>query len=233
MAHYSEIEPGAGYSAVASHGRVVETATTASRGRFSWKLKLVMDRLGALVLLVAVAPLMAMILVAVKLDSRGPAFFRQPRFGAGKSVIVVTKFRTMRPEGTDLGGRRQATRDDDRVTRIGRFLRKTCLDELPQIWDVLCGRMSLVGPRPHPLQLELEGKPIEALIPNYHQRHTVRPGITGLAQIMGNRGPVETLSMGRERIRYDVEYIEGHSIWLDVRILLKTLVVPFQKDGSY
>jgi lipopolysaccharide/colanic/teichoic acid biosynthesis glycosyltransferase len=233
MAHYSEIEPGAGYSAVASQGRTSESVSTASRDAFSWKLKSVMDRLGALVLLVAVAPLMAMIMLAVKLDSRGPVFFRQPRFGAGRSVIVVTKFRTMRPEGTDLGGRRQATRDDNRVTRIGRFLRKTCLDELPQIWDVLCGRMSLVGPRPHPLQLELDGKPIEVLIPNYHQRHQVRPGITGLAQIMGNRGPVETLTMGRERVRYDVEYIEGHSIWLDVRILFKTLVVPFQKDGSY
>ena len=102
------------------------------------------------------------------------------------------------------------------MTKIGRFLRKTCLDELPQIWDVLCGRMSLVGPRPHPLALEVDGKPIEALIPNYHQRHRVRPGITGLAQINGNRGPVEDLAMGRERVRYDVEYIEGHSIWLDV-----------------
>jgi polysaccharide biosynthesis protein PslA len=233
MAHYSEIEPWAGYSAVASQGRTSESVSTASRDAFSWKLKSVMDRLGALALLIAVAPLMAMIMLAVKLDSRGPVFFRQPRFGAGRSVIVVTKFRTMRPEGTDLGGRRQATRDDNRVTRIGRFLRKTCLDELPQIWDVLCGRMSLVGPRPHPLQLELDGKPIEVLIPNYHQRHQVRPGITGLAQIMGNRGPVETLTMGRERVRYDVEYIEGHSIWLDVRILVRTLVVPFQKDGSY
>ena len=110
-----------------------------------------MDRLGALLLLLAIAPLMAVIALAVRLDSAGPVFFRQPRFGAGRSVVVVTKFRTMRPEGTDIGGRRQATRDDDRVTRVGRFLRKTCLDELPQLWDVLCGRMSLVGPRPHPL----------------------------------------------------------------------------------
>jgi lipopolysaccharide/colanic/teichoic acid biosynthesis glycosyltransferase len=93
--------------------------------------------------------------------------------------------------------------------------------------------MSLVGPRPHPLGLELDGKPIEALIPHYHQRHRVRPGITGLAQINGNRGPVADLAMGRERVRYDVEYIEGHSIWLDVSILLRTLSVPFQKDGSY
>ncbi|HRO11765.1 MAG TPA: sugar transferase [Amaricoccus sp.] len=199
----------------------------------SWRLKAVMDRVGAFVLLLMIAPLMAFIALAVRLDSPGPILFRQPRFGAGRSVVVVSKFRTMRPEGTDIGGRRQATRGDDRVTRVGRFLRKTCLDELPQIWDVLCGRMSLVGPRPHPLHLEVEGQPIESLIPDYHQRHAVRPGITGLAQIRGNRGPLENLAMGRERIRYDVEYIEGHSLWLDIRILFKTLVVPFQKDGSY
>jgi lipopolysaccharide/colanic/teichoic acid biosynthesis glycosyltransferase len=208
-------------------------ADAADTRAVSWKVKSVVDRLGALILLVAIAPLMAVVALAVRLDSAGPVFFRQPRFGAGRSVVVVTKFRTMRPEGTDIGGRRQATRGDNRVTRVGRFLRKTCLDELPQLWDVLCGRMSLVGPRPHPLHLEIDGQPIETLIPNYHQRHAVRPGITGLAQIRGNRGPVADLAMGRERVRYDVEYIEGHSLWLDIRILLKTLTVPFQKDGSY
>jgi lipopolysaccharide/colanic/teichoic acid biosynthesis glycosyltransferase len=232
MAHYSEIDPGAGY-AVGSSGASQPAAAAASPRTASWKLKSAMDRLGALLLLLAVAPLMAVIGLAVRLDSPGPIFFRQPRFGAGRSVVLVSKFRTMHPEGTDIGGRRQATRGDDRVTRVGRFLRQTCLDELPQLWDVLCGRMSLVGPRPHPLHLEVEGQPIESLIPDYHQRHAVRPGITGLAQIRGNRGPLETLAMGRERVRYDVEYIEGHSLWLDIRILLKTLVVPFQKDGSY
>jgi lipopolysaccharide/colanic/teichoic acid biosynthesis glycosyltransferase len=224
-------EPGVDYAP--REARPSVDKTTAGSRALSWKMKSVMDRLGALLLLVAVAPLMAAISLAVKLDSPGPVFFRQPRFGAGGAVIVVTKFRTMRPEGTDIGGRRQATRDDDRVTRIGRFLRKSCLDELPQIWDVLCGRMSLVGPRPHPLHLEVDGQPIELLIPNYHLRHTVRPGITGLAQIRGNRGPVESLEMGSERLDHDMEYIERQSLWLDLGILLKTLVVPFQKDGSY
>jgi lipopolysaccharide/colanic/teichoic acid biosynthesis glycosyltransferase len=233
MAHYSEIEPGVGYAGVTSQGMASTAGDAAKNRRLSWKLKAAMDRLGALLLIIAIAPLMAGIALAVRFDSAGPVFFRQPRFGAGRSVVVVTKFRTMRPEGTDIGGRRQATRDDDRVTKVGRFLRKTCLDELPQLWDVLCGRMSLVGPRPHPLHLEVDGKPIEALIPHYHLRHAVRPGITGLAQIRGNRGPVEDLAMGRERVRHDVEYIEGHSLWLDIRILFKTLVVPFQKDGSY
>lgn len=232
MAHYTEIEPGVGYAGGAGQGTAAAVGGAAGR-RLSWRLKAVMDRLGAFVLLLAIAPLMAVIALAVWLDSPGSILFRQPRFGAGRSVVVVSKFRTMRPEGTDIGGRRQATRGDDRVTRVGRFLRKTCLDELPQLWDVLCGRMSLVGPRPHPLHLEVDGQPIESLIPDYHQRHAVRPGITGLAQIRGNRGPLESLAMGRERVRYDVEYIEGHSLLLDIRILFKTLVVPFQKDGSY
>lgn len=233
MAHYSEIEPGVGYAGVSGQGLAPAAADPTRNRRLSWKLKAGVDRLGALLLLVAIAPLIAIIALAVRLDSPGPVFFRQPRFGAGRRIVVVTKFRTMRSEGTDIGGRRQATRNDDRVTGVGRFLRKTCLDELPQLWDVLRGRMSLVGPRPHPLHLEVDGQPIENLIPNYHLRHAVRPGITGLAQIRGNRGPVADLAMGRERVRYDVEYIEGHSLWLDVRILFKTLVVPFQKDGSY
>ena len=224
-------EPGVGFAP--REARPSVDKTTAGSRALSWKVKSVMDRFGALLLLVAVAPLMASIGLAVKLDSPGPVFFRQPRFGAGGTVIVVTKFRTMRPERSDIGGRRQATRDDDRVTRIGRFLRRTCLDELPQIWDVLCGRMSLVGPRPHPLHLEVDGQPIEVLIPNYHLRHTVRPGITGLAQVRGNRGPVETFAMGSDRLHSDMEYIERHSLRLDLYILLKTLAVPFQRDGSY
>lgn len=198
-----------------------------------WRCKAAMDRLGALVLLLAFLPIILTVAVVIRLDSPGSVLFRQPRFGAGKSVIMVTKFRTMRPELADLDGRRQASRDDDRVTRVGRFLRKTCLDELPQLWDVLCGRMSLVGPRPHALHMELDGQPVENLIANYHSRHLVRPGMTGLAQIRGNRGPVDSVSMGYERVRYDLEYIQNFSIWLDIKILLQTLVVPFQRNGSF
>ena len=230
MAHYSEFESVPGYGA---SQEITSSGPVGGSSSLSWKLKAVMDRIVAFLLLLAIWPAILLVALAVRLDSPGPIFFRQPRFGAGRSVIMVTKFRTMRPEGTDVGGRRQATRDDDRITKVGKFLRRTCLDELPQIWDVLVGRMSLVGPRPHPLALEVDGHPIEEVVPNYHQRHAVRPGITGLAQINGNRGPVESMAMGRERVRYDVEYIRGHSLWLDVRILFKTLVVPFQKDGSY
>lgn len=235
MAHYSDVETGLDMQGYAGSDPAVtaHTARSAASDTLAWRLKAVMDRLGSFMLLVAFAPIIALIALAVKFDSPGPVLFRQPRFGAGGAPVMVTKFRTMRPEGTDIGGSRQATRGDARVTRVGRFLRKTCLDELPQLWDVLCGRMSLVGPRPHPLALEIDGERIEALIPNYHDRHKVRPGITGLAQINGNRGPVENLSMGRERVRFDVEYISSFSIWRDIRILLRTLSVPFQKDGSY
>ncbi|WP_424934661.1 sugar transferase [Amaricoccus macauensis] len=205
----------------------------AARSGLSWKLKTVADYIMASVLLLSFAPVLAAIALAVKFSSPGPIFFRQPRYGAGRNVVVVTKFRTMRVEGTDMTGKRQATRDDDRVTPVGRFLRKTCLDELPQLWDVLCGKMSLVGPRPHALVLEVDGESIEDMIPEYHERHTVRPGMTGLAQINGNRGPVHSRSMAEERVDFDLEYIRSHSLLLDAKILVRTLFVPFQKEGSF
>jgi lipopolysaccharide/colanic/teichoic acid biosynthesis glycosyltransferase len=202
-------------------GAPPEAAAAAESRALSWKLKSVTDPLAAFLLLVAVAPLMAAVALAVKLESPGPVFFRQPRYGIGPTRILVTKFRTMRRAGAG-----------DRVTRVGRFLRRTSLDDLPQLWDVLRGRMSLVGPRPHPLALEVEGQPIEKLIQNYHARHRVRPGITGLAQVRGNHGPVESLAMARERLAYDLEYIDRHSLRLDLAILFRTLGVPFRKDGS-
>lgn len=228
MAHYSEIEAGVGYTGAAGQGMA---AAGGANRRLSWRLKAVMDRLGAFVLLLAIAPLMALIALAVRIDSAGPILFRQPRFGAGRSVVLVSKFRTMHPEGTDIGGRRQATRGDDRVTRVGRFLRQTCLDELPQLWDVLCGRMSLVGPRPHPLQLEVEGQPIESLIPDYHQRHAVRPGITGLAQIRGFRGSTESAEALVDRVRADLEYVSNWSLSQDIVILLRTVKVLVHKNA--
>lgn len=232
MAHFSDIQ------AVSSLGdsvreQVADAGISSAPRGLSWQIKSVMDFAGAAILLIVFAPLLFGIAVAVRFTSPGPVFFRQPRFGKGRNAVVVTKFRTMRVEGTDIGGKRQASRDDDRITPIGRFLRRSCLDELPQLWDVLCGRMSLVGPRPHPLQLEIDGEPIESLIHGYHARHAVRPGMTGLAQIRGNRGPVENYSMAAERVAYDTRYIREHSLWLDVILLLKTLAVPFQKDGSY
>ena len=229
MAHLSDITVGGTYTQEPQ----AQTGITSPPQGLSWRIKLVMDLAGSAVLLIVFAPVLLGIALAVRFTSPGPVFFRQPRFGAGKQPVIVTKFRTMRVDGTDMGGKRQATRDDNRITPVGRFLRRTCLDELPQLWDVLCGRMSLVGPRPHPLELEIDGTPVEELIPNYHARHAVRPGMTGLAQINGNRGPVADYRMAAERVSYDTQYIREHSLWRDVTLLIKTLAVPFQKDGSY
>lgn len=234
MAHISDIEAGhSGRSYAENHTAAPGTSVTCPPSGISWRIKSFLDFFGALALLIAFAPLLLVLAVAVKVSSPGPVFFRQPRHGAGREEIIVTKFRTMRVEGTDLSGRRQATRDDDRITRVGRFMRRSCLDELPQLWDVVRGRLSLVGPRPHALVMEVDGRDVEALIPQYHLRHQVRPGVTGLAQVNGNRGPVDSLEMARERVAYDLLYIRKHSIWLDIKILLRTLAVPFQKNGSY
>lgn len=234
MAHVSDIDAGhpVGGYADSQTARPGTSVTHPPQG-FSWRVKSVFDFFGALALLIAFAPLLLVLAIAVKVSSPGPIFFRQPRYGAGKQMIIVTKFRTMRVEGTDMSGRRQTTRDDDRITPLGRFLRRSCFDELPQLWDVIRGRLSLVGPRPHARVMEIEGVPIEDIVPQYHLRHQIRPGMTGLAQVNGNRGPLHTREMARERIAYDMLYIRKHSIWLDIRILLRTLAVPFQKDGSY
>lgn len=178
------------------------------------------------------AVVLAVVALAVRLDSRGPILFRQKRYGLGGRVFTVTKFRTMKVEDTDQSGARQAKVGDSRVTRIGRVLRKTCLDELPQLWDVLRGEMSLVGPRPHPVGMEVNGTLMEKLYPGYHRRHLVRPGLTGLAQINGNRGPIHEYGFGKERLDYDSAYIENWSAWMDLKILVRTVVLPFSK-GSY
>ena len=175
----------------------------------------------------------ALIALAVLIDSRGPIFFRQPRYGKDGKIIMVTKFRTMKRDKADIGGARQASRGDDRVTRIGRFLRSTCLDELPQLWDVLRGRLSLVGPRPHPVEMLIEGVRADEAVNGYHARHAVRPGITGLAQVKGNRGPVTSIAMGEERIALDCAYIDRISFMTDLRILLATASVPFRRGVNY
>jgi len=195
-------------------------------------VKNVLDRLLAALALIPALPLMAAIAIAIKLDSRGPVLFRQRRLGAGNRIIQVYKFRTMRPELCDFGGARQAGRDDDRVTAIGRILRRTRLDELPQLLDVLRGDLSLVGPRPLPLQMLVEGRLNHEIAPEYHWRHRVKPGLTGLAQIQGSVGPVETAEELRNRIAYDLEYIDGWSLLLDFKILSLTLKAIVRAPAS-
>jgi putative colanic acid biosynthesis UDP-glucose lipid carrier transferase len=184
-------------------------------------LKRAMDLvLGGLIMLVTL-PLMAVLGLAVRLNSRGPALFRQRRYGLNGEEIIVYKFRSMTccEDGAVVT---QAKRFDPRVTLVGHFIRKTSLDELPQIFNVLQGKMSLVGPRPHAVaHNELYRK----LINGYMLRHKVRPGITGWAQVNGLRGETETLEKMSERVHYDLEYLRGWSPWLDLKILAMTLAV--------
>jgi putative colanic acid biosynthesis UDP-glucose lipid carrier transferase len=184
-------------------------------------LKRVFDLVLASLALIALAPVITLVALGVKLSSPGPILFRQRRYGLNGEEIKVCKFRSMTvcEDGPVVT---QASSDDDRVTRIGRFIRRTSLDELPQLFNVLQGTMSLVGPRPHAIA---HNEKYRRLISGYMIRHKVRPGITGLAQVQGLRGETETVEKMAERVRYDLEYLRNWSPWLDVRILFKSLLV--------
>jgi len=191
------------------------------------RLKAVMDWIGALLVTLIIAPLLLIIALAILFSDGRPLIYRQRRLGVGGEPIEVLKFRTMKMEPHDAGFR-QATPDDKRVTPIGRFLRKTSLDELPQIFNVLKGEMSLVGPRPHPLELNDEFK---ARIPKYMLRHKVKPGITGWAQVNGFRGQTDTSEKMALRIQHDLWYIQNWSLWLDLKILLMTPFVMMHRNA--
>nr|WP_304275281.1 exopolysaccharide biosynthesis polyprenyl glycosylphosphotransferase [Caulobacter segnis] len=173
--------------------------------------------------LVLTAPTMLAIALAVKLDSPGPIFFRQRRHGFNNEEILVWKFRSMRHELADANAARQIRANDDRVTRVGRFIRKTSLDELPQLFNVLRGEMSMVGPRPHAIGMKTAGVESAQLVAQYAHRHRMKPGMTGWAAINGSRGPVDTVECVRRRVALDVEYIERQSFWLDLYIILMTV----------
>jgi putative colanic acid biosynthesis UDP-glucose lipid carrier transferase len=196
-------------------------------------LKGIEDRMLAAILLTAAAPALLLIAAAIKVDSPGPVFYRQQRRGFSRESIAVLKFRSMYRElcdGPDAAVVRQATRDDPRVTRVGRILRRTSLDELPQLINVLRGEMSLVGPRPHAMAHDQHyGK----LIDNYLARHRVKPGITGWAQVNGYRGETSNLEQMRRRVELDLYYIDHWSIWLDAQILFRTLIVGFVHRQAY
>jgi putative colanic acid biosynthesis UDP-glucose lipid carrier transferase len=181
-------------------------------------------------LLLFFAPLMLLIALAIKLDSAGPAFFRQLRFGFNNNPITVLKFRTMLTTAANDPLVRQARRDDPRVTRVGRFLRKTSLDELPQLINVLKGDMSLIGPRPHAIA---HNEYYAEIIDGYLRRHRVKPGITGWAQVNGLRGETATVEAMHDRVKHDLYYIENWSLAFDCWILLRTLAVGFIHRNAY
>ena len=182
--------------------------------------KRTIDILGAAGGLLVLAPLMLTIALLIKLDSQGPVFFRQLRYGVGRKPFFIVKFRSMNSIETS-GGFRQATSDDLRITKVGGFLRRTSLDELPQLINVLLGEMSLVGPRPHALAMD---DAYASWISSYSDRHLVRPGLTGLAQIGGYRGPTANNAMISGRVRLDRAYIRRWSVRSDVMIILRTPV---------
>lgn len=185
--------------------------------RTSILFKDVMDKGLSCLLLLLLLPLFVITAIAIKCGSKGPVFFKQQRHGWDGKVFSIWKFRTMYlHDDTEV---KQATRDDQRITPIGRFLRRSSIDELPQLFNVISGEMSLVGPRPHAVA---HNDYYDDHIENYLLRHRIKPGITGLAQVNGCRGETEEMNKMRERVRFDVEYINNWSLWLDIKILCKT-----------
>ena len=177
----------------------------------------------ALMFLLLMSPALLVIAALVKGTSRGGVLFRQKRHGTGGELFEIWKFRTMYADRGDQRGVKQTQDNDPRITPLGRFLRRTSLDELPQMVNVLRGDMSLIGPRPHVPGMLAAGVVYEELVPTYHQRHVVRPGITGLAQASGYRGGTEDARLARARVEHDLVYIETWSFSLDLKILVKTV----------
>lgn len=185
--------------------------------------KRVFDVISAGGALFVLSPLLLAIAAAIKLTSPGPVFFTQQRYGHRNRPFRIFKFRTMDVQLSDKSGVMQTVGNDPRVTLLGRVLRQTSLDELPQLINVLIGHMSLVGPRPHVPGMKAASVKYEDLVPYYFQRHNIRPGITGLAQVSGCRGSTMIAAAAVSRVDYDLEYIERWSLWLDIKIIWRTV----------
>jgi Undecaprenyl-phosphate glucose phosphotransferase len=191
------------------------------------------DILFSLGLLTFISPVMLAIALAIKFTSKGPVFFRQRRVGYNNRVIEVLKFRSMYTHLSDADATQQTFRGDKRVTPVGAWLRRTSLDELPQLLNVLAGDMSLVGPRPHALATTAGGLALEEAVPVYSSRHRVKPGITGWAQVNGYRGALDTVDKIVHRVNHDLYYIENWSLGLDIKILWQTVRLVFADDNAF
>lgn len=192
--------------------------------------KAVEDRLLSIFFLLLLSPVMFLVALAVKLTSKGPVFFTQDRLGIGGRTIRVLKFRSMVVHEESDGAVTQATRQDPRITPVGIFLRRTSLDELPQFINVLRGEMSIVGPRPHAMA---HNAYYQNLVEGYMDRHRVKPGITGWAQVNGYRGETDTLEKMQSRVEYDLYYIENWSLWFDLKIILLTIFKGFVHPNAH
>ena len=186
-------------------------------------LKRAMDLTLSCLGVVVLIPTFVAIAIAIRLDSPGPVFFKQRRHGYLNEEVLVWKFRSMRTEMSDYAAARQVCADDERVTRVGRFLRRTSLDELPQLWNVIRGEMSLVGPRPHAIGMIAGGSEASKLVATYAHRHRMKPGLTGWAAVNGSRGPADSAEAIRRRVSLDLEYVERQSVWFDLAIIARTL----------
>ncbi|MBX9930984.1 MAG: undecaprenyl-phosphate glucose phosphotransferase [Methylobacterium sp.] len=196
-------------------------------------VKGIFDRVVGTLMLIALAPLMLAIALAVRLTSPGPILFRQKRHGFNNEIIEVLKFRSMYVEQCDYTAAKQVTRGDPRVTPVGRIIRKTSLDELPQLFNVLKGELSLVGPRPHALSARAANVLYDQVVDGYFARHKVKPGITGWAQVRGWRGETDTDEKIQRRVEHDLYYIENWSVFFDIRIMLATPISLVRTRNAY
>jgi Undecaprenyl-phosphate glucose phosphotransferase len=187
----------------------------------------------SLLLLLVFSPVMLATALAIKFDSRGPILFRQTRYGFNNQRIQVWKFRSMHDDDCRDIAPIQASRDDPRITKVGRFIRRTSIDELPQLFNVLGGSMSMVGPRPHPIDTKAENVLFEEAVAEYAARHRVKPGLTGWAQVNGWRGETDTIEKIRKRVDHDLYYIENWSLLLDIKIVLMTIVTVLRGKNAY
>jgi polysaccharide biosynthesis protein PslA len=199
----------------------------------SARMKRAEDLIVALLLLVLTFPVMLLSALAIKLDSKGPILLSQSRRGQNQEIIRIWRFRSMYFEASDQSGRRQSTFDDPRITYVGAFLRRHGLDELPQLFNVICGDMSIVGPRPQALDASVDGDLVEVRGVSERTRCSVKPGITGWAQTNGYWGKPDTMENLAKRAEHDLYYIRNWSVWLDMKILIRTASCVLRDDVAH
>jgi Undecaprenyl-phosphate glucose phosphotransferase len=197
-------------------------------------MKWLFDKVVGTLALIVLSPVMLAVAIAIKLGSKGPVLFKQRRYGFNNELVEIYKFRSMYVDQADLTASKLVTKNDSRVTRVGRFIRRTSLDELPQLFNVVfTGNLSLVGPRPHAVYAKAENHLYDEAVDGYFARHRVKPGITGWAQINGWRGETDSKEKIQRRVEHDLFYIENWSILLDIYILARTPFALLKSEGAY